>query len=70
VIGSCEVSVFVADRSNHQECPTALIERVNVRVDQINIQMRPTGLSALFDTAVTPSLREETAILSVPAPPA
>jgi site-specific DNA recombinase len=45
----------------------ALIERVDVRVDQVDIHLRPTGLSALFDTAVTPSLREETVILSVPA---
>ena len=46
---------------------TALIERVEVRIDQVDIHLRPTGLSALFDTAVTPSLREETVILSVPA---
>src|SRR5260370_41146593 len=46
---------------------TALIERVEVRVDQVDIHLRPTGLSALFDTAVTPSLSEETVILSVPA---
>jgi site-specific DNA recombinase len=45
----------------------ALIERVDVRVDQVDIHLRPTGLSALFNTAVTPSLREETVILSVPA---
>jgi hypothetical protein len=45
----------------------ALIERVDVRVDRVDIHLRPTGLSALFDTAVTPSLREETVILSVPA---
>jgi site-specific DNA recombinase len=45
----------------------ALIERVEVRVDQVDIHLRPTGLSALFDTAVTPSRREETVILSVPA---
>ena len=46
---------------------TALIERVEVRVDQVDIHLRPTGLSALFDAAVTPSLSEETVILSVPA---
>ena len=45
----------------------ALIERVDVRVDQVDIHLRPTGLSALFNTAVTPSLREETVILSMPA---
>jgi hypothetical protein len=33
----------------------------------LDIRLRPTGLSALFDAAVTPSLREETVILSVPA---
>jgi site-specific DNA recombinase len=46
---------------------TTLIERVEVRVDQVDIHLRPTGLNALFDGAVTPSLREETVILSVPA---
>src|ERR1700732_3013176 len=48
----------------------ALIERVEVRIDQVDIHLRPTGLSALFDTAVTASqsvLEEETVILSVPA---
>src|ERR1700687_3923286 len=48
----------------------ALIERVEVRVDQVDIHLRPTGLSALSDTAATPSqsvLEEETVILSVPA---
>jgi site-specific DNA recombinase len=48
----------------------ALIERVEVRIDQVDIYLRPTGLSALFDTAVTASqsvLEEETVILSVPA---
>jgi site-specific DNA recombinase len=47
---------------------TALIERVEVRIDQVNIHLRPTGLSALFDAAVPPSqsvLEEETVILSV-----
>jgi site-specific DNA recombinase len=49
---------------------TALIERVEVRVDQVDIYLRPTGLSALFDAAVPPSqsvLEEEAVILSVPA---
>jgi len=46
---------------------TALIERVEVRVDRVDIHLRPTGLRALLDAAVTPSLREETVILSVPA---
>ena len=46
---------------------TALIERVDVGVDRVDIHLRPTGLSALFDTAVTPSLREEPVILAVPA---
>ncbi|MGB9647125.1 MAG: hypothetical protein WCB44_18675 [Stellaceae bacterium] len=46
---------------------TTLIERVEVRVDQIDIHLRPTGLSALFDAAVTRSLRRETVILCVPA---
>jgi len=48
----------------------ALIERVEVRIDQVDIYLRPTGLSALFDTAVTASqsvFEEETVILSVPA---
>jgi hypothetical protein len=47
---------------------TALIERVEVRIDQVDIQLRPTGLSALFDAAVRPSrsvLEEESVILSV-----
>jgi hypothetical protein len=44
---------------------TALIERVEVRVDQIDIHLRQMGLSALFDATVAPSLREETVILSV-----
>jgi DNA invertase Pin-like site-specific DNA recombinase len=49
---------------------TALIERVEVRIDQVDIQLRPTGLSALFDAAVPSSqsvLEEKTVILSVPA---
>jgi hypothetical protein len=47
-----------------------LIERVEVRVDQIDIHLRPTRLNALFDAAVPPPqgvLEEETVILSVPA---
>ena len=47
----------------------ALIERVEVRVDQVDIHLRRTGLAALFDVA-GPSqsmLDEETLILSVPA---
>jgi hypothetical protein len=48
----------------------ALIERVEVRVDQVDIHLRPRGLGVLFDISVTPSqsmLDEETVILSVPA---
>jgi site-specific DNA recombinase len=45
----------------------AVIERVEVRVDQVDIHLRPAGLGVLFDAPVTPSLREETVILSVPA---
>ena len=45
----------------------ALIERVGVRVDQVEVHLRPAGLSALFDAAVTPSLGEEIVILAVPA---
>jgi DNA invertase Pin-like site-specific DNA recombinase len=48
---------------------TAVIERVEVRVDQIDIHLRPTGLTALFDVAMPSQsmLNEETLILSVPA---
>src|SRR5712671_6499002 len=48
---------------------TALIERVEVRVDQVDIHLRPTGLTAFFDVAVPSQsmLDEETLILSVPA---
>src|SRR5260370_14876941 len=48
---------------------TALIERVEVRVDQVDIHLRPTGLTALFDIAVPSQsmLDKETLILSVPA---
>jgi site-specific DNA recombinase len=47
---------------------TALLERVEARVDRVHIHLRPTRLSALFDAAVPPSqslLEEETVILSV-----
>jgi site-specific DNA recombinase len=49
---------------------TAVIERIEVRVDQVDIYLRPSRLAALFDISVTPSqsiLDEETVILSVPA---
>ena len=47
----------------------ALIERIEVRVDQIDIRLRPPRLSALLDVAATPSQGvndDETEILSVP----
>jgi len=48
---------------------TALIERVEVRVDQVHIHLRPRGLGVLFDVAAASQsiLDEETVILSVPA---
>jgi site-specific DNA recombinase len=46
---------------------SALIERVEVRVDQIDIHLRPTGLGSLFNLSVAPSVSEETVILSVAA---
>ena len=49
---------------------TALIERVEVRVDQVDIQLRPIGLAAIFDISVAPSpsvADEEALTLSVPA---
>jgi hypothetical protein len=48
---------------------TTLIERVEVRVDQVDIHLRRTGLTALFDIAVPSQsmLDEELLILSVPA---
>jgi site-specific DNA recombinase len=46
---------------------TALIERVNVRVDQIDIHLRQIGLGSLFNLSVAPSVSEETVILSVAA---
>ena len=48
---------------------TALIERIEVRVDQIDILLRPSRLSALLDAAATPSQGvndDETELLSVP----
>ena len=47
----------------------ALIERVEVSVDQIDIRIRPCRLSALLDAAATPlqgATDDETEILSVP----
>src|SRR5215470_13206333 len=47
---------------------TALIERINVGADRIEIHLRPTRLSALLDIAVTRSSNamDEAQILSVP----
>jgi hypothetical protein len=48
---------------------TALIERIEVRVDQIDIRFRPSRLSALLDAAATPlqgATDDETEILPVP----
>ena len=48
---------------------TALIERIDVRVDQIDIRLRPARLGALLDVAATPlpgMTGDETEILSVP----
>jgi DNA invertase Pin-like site-specific DNA recombinase len=48
---------------------TALIERIEVSVDQIDIRFRPSRLSALLDAAATPLLGatdDETEILPVP----
>ena len=48
---------------------TALIERIEVSVDQIDIRFRPSRLSALLDAAATPlqgATDDETEILSVP----
>ena len=48
---------------------TGLIERIEVRVDQIDIHLRPLRLGALLDVAATPSQGvndDETEILSVP----
>jgi site-specific DNA recombinase len=48
---------------------TALIEQIEVRVDQIDIRLRPPRLGVLLDGAATPSQGvndDETEILSVP----
>src|SRR5205085_7101714 len=48
---------------------TALIERIEVSVDQIDIRLRPSRLSALLDAATTPlqgATDDETEILRVP----
>jgi hypothetical protein len=48
---------------------TALIERIEVSVDQIDISLRPQRLGAILDVAPTPSQGvndDETEILSVP----
>ena len=48
---------------------TALIERIEVRIDQIDIRLRPRRLGALLDRVATPSQGvsdDETEILSVP----
>ena len=48
---------------------TALIERIEVSVDQIDIRLRPSRLSALLDAAATPlqgATDDETEILRVP----
>jgi site-specific DNA recombinase len=48
---------------------TALIERVEVRVDQVYIRLRPVRLAAILDISVAPSpsvADEETLILSEP----
>src|SRR5947207_6995318 len=50
---------------------TALIERIDVGADQIDIHLRPTRLAALLDIAATPLPSErddETQTLSVPIP--
>jgi DNA invertase Pin-like site-specific DNA recombinase len=48
---------------------TALIERIEVSLDQIDIRLRPQRLNALLDVAATPSQGvndDETEVLSVP----
>jgi hypothetical protein len=45
---------------------TALIERVEVRVVQINIHLRPAGLSAPFDAAGAPSADASPGNLAMP----
>jgi len=45
----------------------ALIERIEVRLDQIDIRLRPQRLSALLDAAISQGVTDdETEILSVP----
>jgi hypothetical protein len=47
----------------------ALVERIEVSLDQIDIRLRPARLGALLDVAATPSQGvndDETEILSVP----
>jgi site-specific DNA recombinase len=46
---------------------TALIERVEVRVDRVDIHLRQIGLGSLFNLSVAPSVSEENVIMSVPA---
>jgi site-specific DNA recombinase len=41
----------------------ALIERIEVRVDQVDIHLRQIGLGSLFNLSVAPSVSEETVIL-------
>jgi site-specific DNA recombinase len=51
---------------------TALIERIEVSVDQIDIRLRPQRLNALLDVAATPSqgvTGDEIELLSVPVRP-
>ena len=45
---------------------TALIERVDVGANRIDIRLRPTRLGMLLDIAATPSATDETQVLSVP----
>jgi hypothetical protein len=46
---------------------TALIERVEVRADRVDIHLRQIGLGSLFNLSVAPSVSEENVIVSVPA---
>src|SRR5712671_4119030 len=43
---------------------TALIERIEVRADHVDIHLRQIGLGSLFNLSVAPSVSEETVILS------
>jgi hypothetical protein len=45
---------------------TALIERIDVGANRIDIHLRPTRLGMLLDIAATPSATDETQVLSVP----